>query len=80
MQLPTPPTGPRIRIRANQRDCLIGRNRKARKEFCATIFYGRIIGPVRVPKNPMWKKRLRREARHCQVAAELVESMGSYCK
>lgn len=63
-----------IRPRANQRDCLIGPNRKARKAFVLWL----TNPPLRIfpiANDPIWLKRLRREARHSESAFRLAESI-----
>lgn len=67
MQLhyPKPPiaTKPLKRIPANQRDCIIGKNRKARKAWARTLFNNEFTYHP-ITADPIYFKRLKREARH----------------
>lgn len=73
--LPFPiPGKPFKRMAASKKECLIGRNRKARKVFCNSLlvdgacFGGKYAKGVRITQtvDPIYYKRIRREARHME--------------
>lgn len=62
---PTPPKFPRKKLAANKVNCAAGKNRTQRKAFCMALHNDRLpchIGPQGV--DPIFVKRIKREARH----------------